>query len=104
LPHDTEEASSEELITAIERPAGVILTVTENRNWTEVFFEGDLMAHRRGQFAGSFSALRRGDPSVLHPDRYRIHTPHKSTVYEHPRTMISFPARAICASLARASG
>jgi hypothetical protein len=40
------------LITAIERPAGVILTVTENRNWIEVFFEGDLMAHRRGQFAG----------------------------------------------------
>ncbi len=36
-------AEGEELIATIKNAAGLILAVTENRNWIEVFFEGDLM-------------------------------------------------------------
>ena len=75
----TEQAGGEELITAIENAAGVILAVTENRNWIEVFFEGDLMHTRTVNLpAGQLFQL------------YVEEIPHKTTVYEHPRTMIVF--------------
>jgi hypothetical protein len=35
--------SDEELVATITNAAGIILAVTENRNWIEVFFEGDTM-------------------------------------------------------------
>ena len=75
----TEQASGEELITVVENAAGVILAVTENRNWIEVFFEGDLMHTRTVNLpAGQLFQL------------YVEEIPHKTTVYEHPRTMIFF--------------
>ena len=48
----------EELIATIKNAAGLILAVTENRNWIEVFFEGDLMHTQtvnltRFQYVGS---------------------------------------------------
>ena len=74
-----ESAGGEELIAEIKSAAGIILAVTENRNWLEVFFEGDLMHTRTVNLpAGSLF------------DIYVEEIPHKTTVYEHPRTMIFF--------------
>jgi hypothetical protein len=69
----------EELIASIENAAGVIIAVTENRNWIEVFFEGDLMHTKTVNLPGGriFNV-------------YIEEIPHKTTVYEHPRTMIFF--------------
>jgi hypothetical protein len=74
-----ESPGDEELIAEIKNAAGIILAVTENRNWIEVFFEGDLMHTRTVNLpAGSFFNI------------YVEEIPHKTTVYEHPRTMIFF--------------
>ena len=69
----------EELIASIENAAGVIIAVTENRNWIEVFFEGDLMHTKTVNlpYGNIFNV-------------YIEEIPHKTTVYEHPRTMIFF--------------
>lgn len=77
-----EAAGGEELITEIKNAAGVILAVTENRNWLEVFFEGDLMHTRTVNL-----------PAGRLFDIYVEEVPHKTTVYEHPRTMIFFSGR-----------
>ncbi len=78
-----EETSGEELIATIKHAAGIILAVTENRNWIEVFFDGDLMHTQTVNLsAGSFFPI------------YVEEIPHKTTVYEHPRTMIFFTAPA----------
>jgi hypothetical protein len=69
----------EELIASIENAAGVIIAVTENRNWIEVFFEGDLMHTKTVNL-----------PSGRIFTVYIEEIPHKTTVYEHPRTMIFF--------------
>ena len=69
----------EELIASIENAAGVIIAVTENRNWIEVFFEGDLMHTKTVNL-----------PSGRIFNVYIEEIPHKTTVYEHPRTMIFF--------------
>ena len=74
-----EAASGEELIAEISNAAGIILAVTEQRNWIEVFFEGDLMHTRTVNLpTGSLFNI------------YIEEIPHKTTVYEHPRTMIFF--------------
>jgi hypothetical protein len=69
----------EELIASIENAAGVIIAVTENRNWIEVFFEGDLMHTKTVNlpFGRIFNV-------------YIEEIPHKTTVYEHPSKMIFF--------------
>ena len=78
-----QETSGEELIATIKNAAGIILAVTENRNWIEVFFDGDLMHTQTVNLpAGSFFPI------------YVEEIPHKTTVYEHPRTMIFFTAPA----------
>jgi hypothetical protein len=69
----------EELIASIQNAAGVIIAVTENRNWIEVFFEGDLMHTKTVNL-----------PSGKIFNVYIEEIPHKTTVYEHPRTMIFF--------------
>jgi len=69
----------EELIATIKNAAGLILAVTENRNWIEVFFEGDLMHTQTVNL-----------PAGRMFDVYIEEIPHKTTVYEHPRTMILF--------------
>lgn len=72
-------ATHDEEPVAIQNAAGLILAVTEQRNWIEVFFEGDLMHTRTVNF-----------PSGRMFDIYIEEIPHKTTVYEHPRTMIFF--------------
>jgi hypothetical protein len=68
-----------ESIATINSAAGLILAVTENRNWIEVFFEGDMMHTKTVNL-----------PAGRMFDIYIEEIPHKTTVYEHPRTMILF--------------
>ena len=74
-----QRTEDEELIAKIKNAAGLILAVTENRNWIEVFFEGDLMHTQTVNL-----------PAGRMFDVYIEEVPHKTTVYEHPRTMILF--------------
>lgn len=70
---------SEQIVATIKNAAGLILAVTEGRNWIEVFFEGDLMHTKTVNLpAGQMFNI------------YIEEIPHKTTVYEHPRTMIFF--------------
>ena len=69
----------EQTIAKIKNAAGLILAVTENRNWIEVFFEGDLMHTKTVDL-----------PAGLSFNIYIEEIPHQTTVYEHPRTMIFF--------------
>ena len=71
--------SSEELIATIKNVGGVILGVTEWRNWIEVFFDGDTM-HTQTVYL----------PEGKMFNIYIEGISHKTTVYEHPRTMIFF--------------
>jgi hypothetical protein len=75
------EAGGEETIATIENAAGIILGVSENRAWIEVLFEGDLMHTKTVNL-----------PTGTIFDIYVEEIPHKTTVYEHPRTMIFFSA------------
>ena len=74
-----EPAGREEVIATVENAAGIILAVTENRNWIEVFFGGDLMHTKTINL-----------PAGKMFDIFIEEIPHKTTVYEHPRTMIVF--------------
>ena len=74
-------AGAEEPIATIKNAAGVILAVSENRSWIEVIFEGDLMHTKTVNL-----------PAGTIFDIYVEEIPHKTTVYEHPRTMIFFNA------------
>jgi hypothetical protein len=69
----------EELIERIKNAAGIILGVSENRSWIEIVFEGDLMHTRTVNL-----------PAGAIFDIYVEEIPHKTTIYEHPRTMIFF--------------
>ena len=71
--------SGEELVATIKNAAGIILAVTENRNWIEVFFEGDTMHTKTVDL-----------PQGVMFTIYIEEIPHKTTVYEHPRMMIFF--------------
>ncbi len=72
-------AADEGLIERVKNAAGIILGVSENRSWIEVVFEGDLMHTKTVNLpAGSIF------------DVYVENIPHKTTVYEHPRTMVFF--------------
>jgi hypothetical protein len=73
--------SDEEAIATIKNAAGIILGVSENRAWIEVLFEGDLMHTKTVNL-----------PAGTIFDLYVEEIPHKTTVYEHPRTMIFFSA------------
>src|ERR671922_1540204 len=79
MPVMDEIFAGEELIERVRNAAGIILGISENRSWIEIFFEGDLMHTRTVNLtAGSIF------------DIYIEEIPHKTTVYEHPRTMIFF--------------
>jgi hypothetical protein len=69
----------EELIETVKDVGGIILAVTENRSWIELFFEGDLMHTQKVDL-----------PSDQLFDVFIEEIPHKTTVYEHPRVMIFF--------------
>jgi hypothetical protein len=71
--------NGDEIIDSIKNAAGIILGVSENRSWIELFFEGDLMHTKPVNLPAG---------SVF--DIYVEEIPHKATVYEHPRTMIFF--------------
>ncbi|HEY6364041.1 MAG TPA: hypothetical protein VI585_04545 [Candidatus Binatia bacterium] len=68
-----------ETIDTIKNVAGLILGVSENRSWIELFFEGDLMHTKTVNL-----------PTGSIFDVYVEEIPHKATVYEHPRTMVFF--------------
>ena len=72
-------SNGEEIIDSVKNAAGIILGVSENRSWIELFFEGDLMHTKTVNLPAG---------SVF--DIYVEEIPHKATVYEHPRTMIFF--------------
>jgi hypothetical protein len=72
-------ASAKELIASFKHAGGIILAVSEDRHWIEVFFEGDLMHTKTIDL-----------PAGAAFDIYVEEIPHKTTVYEHPRTMIFF--------------
>lgn len=74
-------ARDEETIATFKSAAGIILAVSENRAWIEVFFDGDLMHTKTVNL-----------PADAIFDIYVEEIPHKTTVYEHPRTMIFFSA------------
>ena len=75
----SETSAGPELIEQVNNAAGIILGVSENRSWLEFFFEGDLMHTKTVNLP----------PGSLF-DIYIENIPHKTTVYEHPRTMILF--------------
>jgi hypothetical protein len=70
---------TEETIERVKNAAGVIIAVSENRTWIELLFEGDLMHTKTIDL-----------PAGTEFDIYVEEIPHKTTVYEHPRTMIFF--------------
>jgi hypothetical protein len=72
-------ANNDEIIDSIKNVAGLILGVSENSSWIELFFEGDLM-HTKTVHLPTGSIF----------DVYVEEIPHKATVYEHPRTMVFF--------------
>ncbi|MGE5819440.1 MAG: hypothetical protein ACM37Z_15570, partial [Deltaproteobacteria bacterium] len=74
-----ETSDGDLIIDRIQNAAGLILGISENRSWIEVFFEGDLM-HTRTVNLPVHSIF----------DIYVEGIPHKATVYEHPRTMVFF--------------
>jgi hypothetical protein len=71
--------NTQELIAAFKHAGGIILAVSENRHWIEIFFEGDLMHTKTIDL-----------PAGAGFDIYVEEIPHNATVYEHPRTMIFF--------------
>jgi hypothetical protein len=76
----SDQANDGELvIDRIQNAAGLIVGISENRSWIEVFFEGDLV-HTRTVNLPVHSIF----------DIYVEEIPHKATVYEHPRTMVFF--------------
>ncbi len=69
----------EELLDRVKGVGGIILGVSENRNWIELLYEGDLMHTKKIDL-----------PSDTLFDIFVEEIPHKSTVYEYPRTLIYF--------------
>jgi len=72
-------ANEEELIDRVRGVGGIVLGVSENRNWIELLYEGDLMHTKKIDL-----------PSDALLDIFVEEIPHKTTIYEHPRTMIYF--------------
>jgi hypothetical protein len=68
----------EELIERVSRIGGIVLGVTENRNWIELFYEGDHTHIKSVELPGDIPLF----------DVFVEAIPHKATVYEHPRIMI----------------
>jgi hypothetical protein len=71
--------STEEVIERVKNAAGIVIAVSENRTWIELFFEGDLMHTKTVNL-----------PAESGFDIYIEAIPHKTTLYQHPRTMIFF--------------
>lgn len=64
-------------IARVKGIGGIILGVSENRSWIELLYEGDLMHAEKVEF-----------PSETLLDIFVEEIPHKTTIYEYPRTLI----------------
>ncbi len=67
----------EELLERVRQVGGIILGVSDNRSWITLFNEGDLIHTKTVHL-----------PADTLFDIFVEEIPHKTTVYEHPRTMI----------------
>ena len=67
----------ERCIDRVRGVGGIILGVSESRNWIELLYEGDLMHTKKIEL-----------PSDTLFDIFVEEIPHKSTIYEYPRTLI----------------
>ena len=76
---EARRGSAEELIEVAETAAGLIFAVAEDRSWIEILFDGDLMHTKTVNLPGATLFTL-----------YIEEIPHKTTVYEHPRTTIYF--------------
>src|SRR5215813_57090 len=72
-------SEAEELIDVVEGVGGIILGVSENRNWIELMYEGDLMHTKTVNL-----------PEGTLFEIFVEEIPHKTTVYEFPRTLVYF--------------
>ncbi len=71
--------SEEELLDRVKGVGGMIMGVSENRNWIELFYEGDLMHTKKIDLAADtlFDILVE-------------EIPHKTTLYQYPHTLVYF--------------
>lgn len=70
-------ADSGQILDRVQGVGTIILGVSENRNWIELCYDGDLMHTKRIELPTDASA------QIFVED-----IPHKSTLFEPPRTMI----------------
>ncbi len=72
-------ADVEGLIDRVKGVGGMIMGVSENRNWIELFYEGDLMHTKKIDLAADtlFDILVE-------------EIPHKTTLYQYPHTLVYF--------------
>ncbi len=69
---------SEELIERVNRIGEIVLGVSDNRSWIELFYEGDHTHIKSVELPGDMPLF----------DIFVEEIPHKATIYEYPRTMI----------------
>ncbi|MEK7377392.1 MAG: hypothetical protein AABZ71_00700 [Candidatus Binatota bacterium] len=72
-------ANADGVIEKVKGVGGIVLGVSDNRNWIALFNEGDLIHTKTVHL-----------PADTLFDVFVEEIPHKTTVYEHPRTMIYF--------------
>jgi len=72
-------SGEEELIERVAGIGGIILGVSENRNWIELLYEGDLMHSQ---------TINLPEGALI--DVFVEEIPHKTTIYEYPRTLVYF--------------
>ncbi len=69
----------EKILDRVKGVGMVVLGVSENRNWIELLYEGDLAHAKRIEL-----------PSGTLFDIIIEEVPHKTTVFEYPRTLVYF--------------
>lgn len=74
-----QSSEDEKVLARVRRVGAIILGASENRNWIELCFEGDLMHTKRIELPA--------DPTS---QIFVEEILHKSTIFEPPRTMIYF--------------
>ena len=72
-------ATGEKILDRVNRVGMVVVGVSENRNWIELLYEGDLAHAKRIEL-----------PSGTLFDIFIEEVPHKTTVFEYPRTLVYF--------------
>jgi hypothetical protein len=72
-------SEQEQLVERVAGIGGIILGVSENRTWIELLYEGDLMHSKTINL-----------PEGTLFDVFVEEIPHKTTIYEYPRTLVYF--------------